>query len=423
MDRLRIAGGRRLVGRVPISGAKNAALPLMAASLLSERPLVLEHVPDLADIRSMGRLVEHLGAECRRDGDRLSLRMADLTTDHAPYDLVRRMRASILVLGPLLARGRRARVALPGGCAIGPRPIDLHLKGLAALGAEIELDAGDVVAAAPQGLKGARVVFPRISVGATENLMMAAALAQGTTLLENAAREPEIVDLGRALIAMGARISGLGSDRIEIEGVRALKGTRHRVMPDRIEAGSYAVAAAITGGDVVLEGARADEMDALLAVLREAGVTVEETAGGSLRVCRDAGMPIRPVNLVTQPYPGFPTDMQAQMMALMSLADGASVITEAIFENRFMHVLELVRMGADITITGASATVRGVRCLIAAPVMATDLRASMSLVIAGLAAEGETVINRLYHLDRGYERLEDKLTTLGAVVERESAPA
>ncbi|RMF12402.1 MAG: UDP-N-acetylglucosamine 1-carboxyvinyltransferase, partial [Alphaproteobacteria bacterium] len=258
---------------------------------------------------------------------------------------------------------------------------------------------------------------------ATENLLMAAALASGTTGLENAASEPEVVDLGRALIAMGARISGLGSDRIEIEGVRALKGARHRVMPDRIEAGSYAIAAAITAGDVILEGARADEMDALLAVLREAGVTVEEKAGGDLRVCRDADAAIRPVNLVTQPYPGFPTDMQAQMMALMSLADGASVITEAIFENRFMHVLELVRMGADITVTGASATVRGVRRLIAAPVMATDLRASMSLVIAGLAAEGETVVNRLYHLDRGYERLEDKLTALGAVVEREAEPA
>ncbi len=421
MDRLRIEGGRRLVGRVTVSGAKNAALPLMAAALLADRPLVLENVPDLADIRSMERLVAHLGAACRRDGGRLALAVPELATVHAPYDLVRRMRASILVLGPLLARAGRARVALPGGCAIGPRPIDLHLKGLEALGAEIALDAGDVVAAAPAGgLVGTRIVFPRVSVGATENLMMAATLARGTTLLENAAREPEVVDLGRALIAMGAKISGLGGDRIEIEGVDSLDGAVHRVMPDRIEAGSYAVAAAITAGDVVLEGARGDEMDALLAVLREAGATVEEHGAGALRVVRDADAPIRPVNLVTQPYPGFPTDMQAQLMALMTLADGASVITETIFENRFMHVLELVRMGADITVTGASATVRGVRRLVAAPVMATDLRASMSLVIAGLAAEGETVVNRLYHLDRGYERLEEKLAALGASVVRES---
>ncbi|GIX17160.1 MAG: UDP-N-acetylglucosamine 1-carboxyvinyltransferase [Rhodothalassiaceae bacterium] len=419
MDRLEIIGGVALRGRIPIAGAKNAALPLMAAALLTDEPLHLSNVPALADIRSMAGLLAALGVEVERDeaAGRLALAAREITARHAPYDLVRRMRASILVLGPLLARTGEARVALPGGCAIGPRPIDLHLKGLEALGAEIRLEEGDVIARAPRGLVGARIVLPRVSVGATENLLMAAALARGTTVIENAAREPEVADLGRALVAMGARITGLGSDRIEVEGVARLGGARHAVLPDRIEAGSYAVAAAITGGDLLLEGAVPADMDAVIAFLRAAGTEVEERAGG-IRVARDPATAIRPVNVVTQPFPGFPTDMQAQAMALMTLADGACVITEAIFENRFMHVLELVRLGADITVTGASAVVRGVGRLVGAPVMATDLRASMSLVLAGLAAEGRTVVNRVYHLDRGYERIEEKLAAVGARIRR-----
>lgn len=419
MDRLEIIGGVALCGRVPIAGAKNAALPLMAAALLTDEPLHLSNVPALADIRSMAGLLAALGVTVEHDetGGGLALTAREITGRHAPYDLVRRMRASILVLGPLLARTGEARVALPGGCAIGPRPIDLHLKGLEALGAEIRLEEGDVLARAPAGLVGTRIVLPKVSVGATENLLMAAVLARGTTVIENAAREPEVVDLGRALVAMGARITGLGTDRIEIEGVAGLSGARHAVLPDRIEAGSYAVAAAITGGDLLLEGADAASMDAVLAFLRAAGADVEERAEG-IRVARDPAAAIRPVNVVTQPFPGFPTDMQAQAMALMTLADGACVITEAIFENRFMHVLELVRLGADITVTGASAVVRGVDRLVGAPVMATDLRASMSLVLAGLAAEGRTVVNRVYHLDRGYERIEEKLAAVGARIRR-----
>ncbi len=419
MDRLEIFGGQRLEGRVPIAGAKNAALPLMAAALLTDAPLQLTNVPALADIRSMAALLEALGVEIAHEeqAGRLRLVAREITCQHAPYDLVRKMRASILVLGPLLARTGEARVALPGGCAIGPRPIDLHLEGLAALGAEITLEHGDVIARAPRGLQGARVVLPKVSVGATENLMMAAVLAKGTTTIENAAREPEVVDLGKALIGMGAAIAGLGSDRITITGRDRLAGSEHAVIADRIEAGSYAVAAAITGGDLLLEGAEPHSMDAVIAFLRAAGATVVEAVDG-LRVSRDPASPIRPVNIVTQPYPGFPTDMQAQAMALMAIAEGACVITEAIFENRFMHVLELVRLGADITVTGASAVVRGVDRLVGAPVMATDLRASMSLVLAGLAAEGRTTINRVYHLDRGYARIEDKLGAVGAHIRR-----
>ncbi len=428
MDKLIIRGGKRLSGSVPISGAKNAALPLMAASLLADAPLRLHNLPRLVDIATMADLLNHHGTAVTLEGATgngngfgrvMRLETTAIVDTTAPYDIVRRMRASILVLGPLLARAGTARVSLPGGCAIGTRPIDLHLKGLAALGAEIALEEGYVLARAPRGgLRGARVVLDKVSVGATENLLMAASLARGETVIENAAREPEIVDLGRCLVAMGARIEGLGTSRIRIAGVARLGGADHRTMADRIEAGSYAIAAAITGGRVTLLGAEADAMEAQIEVLRAAGVGVAAVPGG-LEITGSDG--IRPVTCTTQPYPGFPTDMQAQVMALMCLADGASVITEAIFENRFMHVLELVRMGADITVAGASATVRGVMRLTGAPVMATDLRASMGLALAGLAADGVTEVHRLYHLDRGYERLEEKLLSLGADVERVAA--
>jgi len=397
----------------------------MAASLLTQEPLQLSNLPRLVDLTTMSDLLNHHGTSVTIEGNgsngkpfgrRVTLWAREIAESTAPYDIVRRMRASILVLGPLLARVGAADVSLPGGCAIGTRPIDLHLQGLERLGAEIRLEGGYVSAKAPRGgLRGARVVFPRVSVGATENLLMAASLARGTTVLENAAREPEIVDLGRCLQAMGAQISGLGTARIEIEGSSALHGTQYACMPDRIEAGSYAAAAAITGGDVELAGADAASLEAVLAAFEEAGVTVAETEQG-LRLTRSGTL--RPVRCVTQPYPGFPTDMQAQLMAVLTLAEGDSIITEAIFENRFMHVLELVRMGADITVSGNVATIRGVPKLTGAPVMATDLRASMGLVIAGLAAEGTTEVNRLYHLDRGYEGLEEKLTGLGAAVDR-----
>jgi len=425
MEKLLIHGGRPLSGQVRISGAKNAALPLMAAALLTDAPLHLSNLPRLVDLTTMSDLLNYHGATVTIAGNgsngepfgrRVTLSVDDISECTAPYDIVRRMRASILVLGPLLARAGVAHVSLPGGCAIGTRPIDLHLKGLERLGAEIRLEGGYVSAKAPRGgLKGGRVVFPQVSVGATENLLMAASLARGATVLENAAREPEIVDLGRCLSAMGAKITGLGTARIEIEGAAGLGGADYACMADRIEAGSYAAAAAITGGDVLLAGAESAAMQAVIETLGEAGVEIGEEEGG-LRVARP-GM-LRPLRCVTQPYPGFPTDMQAQLMALLSLAEGASVITEAIFENRFMHVSELSRMGADITVSGNTSTVRGVERLAGAPVMATDLRASMGLVIAGLAAAGTTEINRLYHLDRGYERLEEKLQGLGARVER-----
>lgn len=428
MDKLIIRGGNRLSGALQISGAKNAALPLMAAALLSDAPLRLSNLPRLADIATMGDLLNHHGASVTIEGAMgngrpfgriLALHAATITDTTAPYEIVRKMRASILVLGPILAREGLARVSLPGGCAIGTRPIDLHLAGLRALGAGIDLAEGYVTARAPRGgLVGGRVTFPKVSVGATENLLMAAALARGTTLLENAAREPEIVDLGRCLIAMGAAIEGLGSDRIEIEGRPALGGADHRCMADRIEAGSYAVAAAITGGALELVGADAGAMTAVIEVLRATGAVVGATPDG-LRV--SAGDRPRAVGFSTAPFPGFPTDMQAQMMALLSLADGVSPITESIFENRFMHVQELARLGADISVEGATATVRGVAKLAGAPVMATDLRASMCLVLAGLAAGGVTEINRLYHLDRGYERLEEKLSAVGADIERVAA--
>ena len=416
MDRIRIRGGRPLGGAIPIGGAKNAALPLMAAALLSDGPLRLLNAPDLADVATMASLLRHHGLSVEHDKRERAMTLAGAATDlEAPYDIVRRMRASVLVLGPLLARHGEAKVSLPGGCAIGTRPVDLHLKALEQLGASIELESGYIHARAPRGLKGATVLFPQVSVGATENLLMAATLAEGETELVNAAREPEIADLAMCLMRMGARIEGVGTDRLKIEGVRALGSAAHRIVPDRIEAGTYACAAAITGGSVLLEGARVEHLGAVVRTLRDAGVEVTERPEG-LRVSRRNGL--SGVDAMTEPFPGFATDMQAQFMALMCVAEGASMITETIFENRFMHVPELMRMGARINYHGASAIVRGVPRLSGAPVMATDLRASVSLVLAGLAAEGETIVNRVYHLDRGYERVEAKLAAVGADIER-----
>jgi len=424
MDRIRIRGGKPLSGTIPIGGAKNAALPLMTAALLSEEPLTLRHVPVLADITTLSHLLVQHGAAVTMVGARtphehghaLKIDARNIISTTAPYDLVRKMRASVLVLGPLLARCREARVSLPGGCAIGTRPVDLHIKGLEALGAKIELKQGYIHAQAPQGLKGAQFIFPKVSVGATENLLMAASLAEGETVLVNAAREPEIVDLAICLNAMGAKITGAGSDRITITGVKKLHGAEHTVVPDRIEIGTYLMAAAITGGTVELAGARYDLVAAVAKTLDGAGVEVAETNRG-ISVRRRNGE-LKGVDVMTEPFPGFPTDLQAQMMALMTKADGAAMITETIFENRFMHVPELCRMGANINVHGASAMVRGVPHLTGAEVMATDLRASVSLVLAGLAAEGETIVNRIYHLDRGYERLEEKLAACGAEIER-----
>ncbi len=416
MDRIRIRGGRPLAGSIPISGAKNAALPLMAAALLSNGPLRLGNAPDLADVATMGALLRHHGLSVDHDKRERTITLAGAATDlEAPYDIVRRMRASVLVLGPLLARHGEAKVSLPGGCAIGTRPVDLHLKALEQLGANIELESGYIHARAPRGLKGTTIIFPQVSVGATENLLMAATLAEGETVLANAAREPEIADLAMCLMRMGARIEGIGTDRLRVEGVRALTGAAHRIVPDRIEAGTYACAAAITGGSVLLEGARMDHLGAVVRTLRDAGVEVAERPEG-LRVSRRNGL--TGTDAMTEPFPGFATDMQAQFMALMCVAEGASMITETIFENRFMHVPELMRMGARINYHGASAIVRGVPRLSGAPVMATDLRASVSLILAGLAAEGETIVNRVYHLDRGYERVEAKLAAVGAEIER-----
>jgi UDP-N-acetylglucosamine 1-carboxyvinyltransferase len=422
MDRIRIRGGVPLAGVIAIGGAKNAALPLMAASLLTAETLTLENVPDLADIATMSNLlVQHgvgvdIGAAGEPGGRRLALSAAHITSITAPYDLVRKMRASVLVLGPLLARCGRARVSLPGGCAIGTRPIDLHVNGLRQFGARIELQEGYVDARAPKGLRGAEIVFPSVSVGATEHLLMAACLAEGETMLVNAAREPEITDLAECLLAMGARIDGIGSDRLRITGVGHLHGAAHRIIPDRIETGTYMMAAAATGGEVELTCSRLEHVTAVARVLDNAGVEIAATAAG-IRV-RRRGDGLDGVDVMTEPYPGYPTDLQAQFMALMATARGAAMITETIFENRFMHVPELARMGANINVHGASAMVRGVPRLTGAPVMATDLRASVSLVVAGLAAEGETVINRVYHLDRGYERIEDKLSACGARIER-----
>lgn len=418
MDRILIEGGRPLKGVLPISGAKNAALPILAACLLSEETLRLENVPDLADIGSMWRLLQSLGVEARHvagEASTLELQCRQVMSTTADYELVRKMRASVLVLGPILARCGVAKVSMPGGCAIGTRPIDLHLAGFEALGAKIELEQGYVIAKAPDGLKGGVIRLRMASVGATENLMMAATLARGETVITNAAREPEIVDLAACLRAMGAVIEGEGSEEIHIQGQPALHAATHRIVADRIEAGTYAMAAAATGGDVVLEGMRLELFGSAAESLQRSGMILESVEGG-VRAARNGG--IVGTDAMTQPFPGFATDLQAQYMALMCTADGASMITETIFENRFMHVPELIRMGANITIQGPSALVRGVKRLTAAPVMATDLRASVSLVIAGLVAEGETVLNRVYHLDRGYERLEAKLEAVGAKISR-----
>jgi UDP-N-acetylglucosamine 1-carboxyvinyltransferase len=425
MDKIRIRGGQTLNGVIRIGGAKNAALPLMAASLLTDEALVLSNVPHLADITTMANLLGQHGVLVSLEGQAgngghvgrvMSLTAREITSTTAPYDLVRRMRASVLVLGPIVAREGVATVSLPGGCAIGTRPVDIHLSGLEALGAEIEVEAGYIRASAPKGLRGARYVFPKVSVGATENLLLAASLAKGETIFENAAREPEITDLCECLIAMGAKIDGVGTATLTVQGVDRLHGAEHSIMPDRIEAGTYAMAAAITGGTVELEGARLDHIEAAAAQLRKTGTTIESRNGG-IFVSR-ANTELLGVDVETDPYPGFPTDLQAQFLALMTTAKGASVITETIFENRFMHVPELQRMGADITIQGNTAIVRGVDRLNGAPVMASDLRASASLVIAGLVADGVTEVRRIYHLDRGYERLEEKLRLVGADVER-----
>jgi len=418
MDSILVRGGRRLEGRIPISGAKNACLTLMPAALLTDEPLTLTNAPRLSDIRTMSALLESLGCEVAslQDGRVLVVGTQAIANHRADYDLVRKMRASILVLGPMLARDGHAVVSLPGGCAIGARPVDLHLKGLEALGATLELRDGYVHASATDGLRGATIEMPMVSVGATENILMAATLARGTTLLKNAAREPEIVDLVHCLRRMGAQIAGEGSATIEVQGVDRLRGATHPVVADRIELGTYMLAPAITGGDVELLGGRRDLVAAFADKLEAAGIEVRETDAG-LRVSRANGR-IRPVDVVTAPHPGFPTDLQAQMMALLATADGTSHLEERIFENRFMHAPELVRMGAQIEVHGGTATVTGVERLKGAPVMATDLRASVSLILAGLAAEGETRVARVYHLDRGYERVEEKLSACGAEIER-----
>jgi UDP-N-acetylglucosamine 1-carboxyvinyltransferase len=423
MDRLVITGAGPLEGVIPISGAKNSALKLMAASLLMEEPLVLTNMPNLADTRFMSRLLQSLGVVVEwPQGEALCrLHSQTVTSTIAPYDLVRKMRATFNVLGPLLARVGHATVSLPGGCAIGARPVDLHLKAFEAMGADIVIEEGYVKAAALRGLKGARIEFPFVSVGATEHAMLAAVLADGETILENAACEPEIGDLAACLNAGGAKITGAGTATIRIEGVSRLKGVRHDVIPDRIEAGTFAIAAAATGGDVLLEGARGEDLKALLDVLRSSGVKVD-VDGRGVRVRRN-GQAVLAADIDTRPHPGFPTDLQAQIMALMAVAKGTSVIRENIFENRFMHAPELNRLGADIVVRGPEAIVRGVESLRGAQVMATDLRASVSLVIAGLIASGETTINRVYHLDRGFERLEEKLGRCGAQIRRDGASA
>ena len=417
MDRIRIRGGRPLSGDIPIGGAKNAALPLMAAGMLTAERLVLTNVPRLADIVTMTQLLSQHGIAVEHaDNEARVLSIGgQIANTEAPYDIVRKMRASVLVLGPLLARVGEARVSLPGGCSIGTRPVDLHLKGLEAMGARFDLDGGYIDGRVDGRLRGAQFVFPFVSVGATENLLMAAALADGRTVLANAAREPEITDLAQCLVRMGARIEGIGTDRLVIEGVEHLYGASHQIIPDRIETGSYACAAASSGGSVFLRNARLDHLGATVRILREAGVDIAEQDDG-LMVRRLNGL--HGADVMTEPYPGFPTDMQAQFMALMCVAEGASMVTETIFENRFMHVPELNRMGARINVHGASAIVRGVSHLSGAPVMATDLRASLSLILAGLAAKGETVVNRVYHLDRGYEAVERKLAACGADIER-----
>jgi UDP-N-acetylglucosamine 1-carboxyvinyltransferase len=428
MDRIRINGGQRLNGTIAISGAKNATLPLMIASLLTDQTVILDNVPRLADVGLLQRILGNHGVdimvggkrpgETQYDGQTLHISAANIVDTTAPYELVSRMRASFWVIAPLVARMGEARVSMPGGCAIGTRPVDLLIMALDSLGAEIEIDRGYVIARARNGLRGGKISFPKVTVGGTHTALMAASLAHGSTVIENAAREPEIADVADCLNKMGARISGAGTSRIVVEGVPKLNGARHRVLPDRIETGTYAMAVAMTGGDVLLENARVELLQAAFDVLGRAGVEVTATNAG-VRVARN-GAGVAPVEVTTSPFPGFPTDLQAQLMALMTRAQGTSRITETIFENRFMHVQELVRLGAHIHLDGECATIEGVERLKGAPVMATDLRASVSLVIAALAAEGETMVNRVYHLDRGFERLEDKLAACGAAIERVS---
>jgi UDP-N-acetylglucosamine 1-carboxyvinyltransferase len=426
MDRIRIVGGQRLNGTIPISGAKNATLPLMIASLLTDETLILENVPRLADVIQLQRILGNHGVDVliagKRPGDEpnsgrtIHISAKNIVDTTAPYELVSKMRASFWVVAPLLARMGEAKVSMPGGCAIGTRPVDLLIMALEALGAEIEIEGGYVIARAPKGLRGAEIVFPKVTVGGTHTALMAAALAHGTTVIDNAAREPEVVDVADCLNKMGAKISGAGTARIVVEGVPRLHGARHAVLPDRIETGTYAMAVAMTGGDVLLQNARPELLQAALDVLAQAGATVTPTNEG-IRIARN-GAALDPIEVSTAPFPGFPTDLQAQLMALMTRAKGTSHITETIFENRFMHVQELARLGARIHLDGDTATIEGVTRLKGAPVMATDLRASVSLVIAGLAAEGETTVNRVYHLDRGFERLEEKLAACGAAIER-----
>ncbi|WP_306150285.1 MULTISPECIES: UDP-N-acetylglucosamine 1-carboxyvinyltransferase [unclassified Roseibium] len=426
MDSIKVTGGAELNGIIPISGAKNAALPLMIASLLTDETLTLSNVPRLRDVAQLMQILSNHGVDYSVNGKRngqddlagqtLNLTAREIVDTTAPYELVSKMRASFWVVGPLVARMHEARVSLPGGCAIGTRPVDFFIQGLEALGADIEIEGGYVVVKAPGGLTGGRVEFPRVSVGATHTIMMAATLAKGETEIVNAAREPEVVDLARCLKAMGAKIEGEGTSTIRIQGVQRLHGAHHAVVPDRIETGTYAMAVAMTGGDVLLQGARTDLLESALDTLRQTGAEITATDEG-LKVYRN-GNGIQPADVTTEPFPGFPTDLQAQFMALMTKAGGKSRITETIFENRFMHVQELARLGAQIAIDGRTATVEGVSTLRGAPVMATDLRASVSLVIAGLAAEGETTVSRVYHLDRGFERLEDKLTRCGAQIQR-----
>ena len=426
MDRIRIVGGRPLSGTIPISGAKNATLPLMIASLLTEETLVLDNVPRLADVGLLQRILGNHGVDVMVSGKRagetadhgqtLHISAARIVDTTAPYELVSKMRASFWVIAPLIARMGEARVSMPGGCAIGTRPVDLLIMAVERLGAKIDIEGGYVIAQAPNGLKGGEIVFPKVTVGGTHTAIMAASLANGTTVIENAAREPEIVDVAECLNKMGARISGAGTPQIVVEGVARLGGARHSVLPDRIETGTYAMAVAMAGGDVLLQNARPELLQAALDVLQAAGASVVSTNQG-IRIARN-GSALAPVEVTTAPFPAFPTDLQAQLMALMTRASGTSHIVETIFENRFMHVQELVRLGARIQLEGEKATIEGVERLKGAPVMATDLRASVSLVIAALAAEGETIVNRVYHLDRGFERLEDKLVRCGAAVER-----
>jgi UDP-N-acetylglucosamine 1-carboxyvinyltransferase len=426
MDRIRIVGGRPLSGTIPISGAKNATLPLMIASLLTEETLVLDNVPRLADVGLLQRILGNHGVDVMVSGKRsgetadhgqtLHISAAHIVDMTAPYDLVSKMRASFWVIAPLIARMGEARVSMPGGCAIGTRPVDLLIMAIERLGAKIDIEGGYVIAQAPKGLRGGEIVFPKVTVGGTHTAIMAASLATGTTVIENAAREPEIVDVADCLNKMGARISGAGTSRVIIEGVAKLGGARHSVLPDRIETGTYAMAVAMAGGDVLLQNARPELLQAALDVLQGAGATVVSNNQG-IRIARN-GSALAPVEVTTAPFPAFPTDLQAQLMALMTRARGTSHIVETIFENRFMHVQELARLGARIQLDGEKATIEGVERLKGAPVMATDLRASVSLVIAALAAEGETIVNRVYHLDRGFERLEDKLSRCGAAIER-----